>query len=58
MLRCVTVSASREVAWMIDEIGVVTKIGARHIHDAILPEIVPNTHRDENEGGFNPAAAC
>jgi hypothetical protein len=43
---------------MINEIGVVTKIGARHIHDAILPEIVPNTHRDENEGGFNPAAAC
>jgi hypothetical protein len=36
----------------------VTKIRARHIHCAILPEIIPDTHRHRNEGGFNPAAAC
>jgi hypothetical protein len=57
MLRCVVVSVSREVPWMVDEIGMITKIGARHIHRAILPEIIPYAHRDGNEGGFNPAAA-
>jgi hypothetical protein len=42
---------------MIDEIGMVTKIRARHIHCAILSEIIANTHRHGNERGFNPAAA-
>jgi hypothetical protein len=42
---------------MINVIGVETKVRARHIHCAILPEIIPNTHRDGNERGFNAAAA-
>jgi hypothetical protein len=57
MLWCIAPSVSREVPWMIDEIGMVTKIRARHINCAILPELVPNTHRDENESGFNTAPA-
>ena len=57
MLRRIVVSVSREVPWMIDEIGMETKIRARHIHGAILPEIVSNTDCDGNERGFNPAAA-
>ena len=56
MLRCGVVSVSREVPRMIDEIGMITKIGARHIHCAILSEIVPNAHRDGNESGFNSTA--
>jgi hypothetical protein len=42
---------------MIDEIGMITKIGARHIHYAILPEIITDTHGHGNESGFSPAAA-
>jgi hypothetical protein len=42
---------------MIDEIGMVTKIRARHVHYTILPEIIPNTYRHGNERGFNSAAA-
>jgi hypothetical protein len=35
----------------------ITKIGTRHIHYAILLEIITDTHRHGNESGFNPAAA-
>ena len=57
MLWCTALSVLREVPWMINVIGVETKVRARHIHCAILPEIIPNTHRDGNERGFNAAAA-
>jgi hypothetical protein len=42
---------------MIDEIGVVAKVRARHVHRTILPEIITNTHSHGKERGFNPAAA-
>jgi hypothetical protein len=41
---------------MIDEIAMIAKIRARHVHYSILPEIITNTHRHENERGFSPAA--
>jgi hypothetical protein len=34
----------------------VTQVGAGHIHCAILPKIVPNTHRNGDQRGFDAAA--
>jgi hypothetical protein len=57
MLRCIAVSVSREVPGIIDNIRMITKIGARHIHYAILLEIITDTHRHGNESGFSTTPA-
>jgi hypothetical protein len=57
MLRCVVVSVSREVRWVIDGIDMITKVRAGHIHRAVLPKFILNPHRYKNQRGINAAAA-